>query len=112
MGWAKYLEDNIEMFNDREFENENNFYSNLEPVVEFARYTLNLPNKKIVKKKQKLKIQKFLEKKICKCCQTEFKLTRKELKFFERKQLEIPKRCLPCRQKRKMATKITAIIKA
>ena len=37
----------------------------------------------------------------CLDCGRDFEITPSEQKFFTSKELELPKRCLPCRRKRK-----------
>lgn len=37
----------------------------------------------------------------CLQCNSDFYITEKDQEFFESKNLEIPKRCWPCRQKNK-----------
>jgi hypothetical protein len=38
---------------------------------------------------------------ICKECEIEFTLKDSELTFYQKKNFELPKRCKPCREKRK-----------
>ena len=40
----------------------------------------------------------------CKDCQQPFEISPEEQNFFESKNLELPKRCIPCRRKRRGAT--------
>ena len=38
---------------------------------------------------------------ICKDCSIDFKLTEGEEQFYQKKGFELPKRCKPCREKKK-----------
>ena len=104
MGWAKYVEDNIEMRNDRFYRplNEDRFRSDTYIEVRAVLPVSVLPMEvsiAVAPSKVTAKTDRIL---YCKDCGKQFVFSGKEQNFYEIRGFKTPKRCKKCRELNKI----------
>lgn len=95
MGWAKYYEDNNEIINDRIYDMTHDSCHVLSSQIIVNKLTF-------VEKKEVVLVRR-----VCKCCGEYFDLTKKEIKYYTRKNWHLPTHCRDCRETRRVSAKVT-----
>ena len=101
MGWAKYLEDDLEIMFERQYMMQTKEYESSVTIT----YSKNIiPISTNLNKEQTNNIQKKYENKylICQDCGKKFLFSTKSQKHFESKGWNEPKRCKECRDIKKI----------
>lgn len=91
MGWAKYMEDNLEIIESRR----NNIY----PELYNKRIEETLPQQSSIKIKAKPKTSPYQRRPlICIGCGRQFYLSPGTLEYYEKHHFKLPKKCKSCRE--------------
>ena len=100
MGWAKYMEDNLEIINERmsQMAEGRNTYPAVQATLKMTVCItpVVVPERKPVQDQRE---EKYI---ICKDCGRVFSFSVREQLFYERMGWNPPKRCKACREQRKI----------